>query len=102
MPYEYAVSAAAVFKNEDGARDALDRIKGISQGLNTQPKTVWGLGDEGLVIEETEAERPQYSFAWRTGELLQFFKLVWVQGPAKEATARDYAEEMAGLVQPAP
>lgn len=102
MPYLYSLSAAAVFKNEDGARDALDRIRRISQGLNIQPRTVWGLGDQGLVIQDTEAERPQYSFAWRTGELLQYFNLVWVQEPPDEAIARDYAEEMAALVQPVP
>ena len=102
MPYRYSVSAAAVFKDEDGAQDALDRMRRISQGLNIQPRTVWGLGDQGLVIQDTEAERPQYSFAWRTGELLQFFNLVWVQEPADEATARDYAEEVEALVPPAP
>jgi len=101
IPYEYSVAAASVFEDEDAARRALATIRGTFQGP-FQETPAPDLGDSGYVFQSTaEAEEPECRYAWRTGELLQFFILDWTQGPANEDTALGFAEEMDGLVPPA-
>jgi hypothetical protein len=101
MPYRYSLAGAAVFENEDGAKQALGSITAGLQGSTIkEEEEVPDLGDGGYVFQGTE--EPQYIYAWRTGELLQYFYLVWSQGSANKATALGFAEKMEALVPAAP
>jgi hypothetical protein len=99
-PYEHSLSAAAVFKDEVVAAEALDNIRATFQAADIQEGPVPDLGEQGGYVFRVKDD--EFRYAWQTGKLLQYFDLVWVEGPASEETALRFAEKMEALVPAAP
>jgi TIR domain-containing protein len=98
QPYEYAESTAAVFKDENAAQGALDSLKAGYQGPNIEDVPARGLGDDRLaVVENKRSPRPEFTYFWRTGNLLQIFYLIWNAPGASEDVTRDFADKMDAL-----
>jgi hypothetical protein len=97
-PYEYAESTSAVFPDKSAAQEVLDSLEAGYQGPKNEDLPAVGLGDDRFaVLTINKQSRPEHLYVWRTGNLLQFFYLIWNRLNANEDTARGWADKIAAL-----
>jgi len=96
-PYEYSESTAAVFPDENAAQSALNDLTAHYEDSEDVP--AHDLGDDGFAARTVVRSRPEYTYHWRTGNLLQRFYLIWNETPPSEETTRGFVDEMDALKQ---
>lgn len=96
-PYKYSESTAAVFPDENAAQRALDFQTQAYQGGKDVPAP--DLGDDRYAVLIDDRSQPQYFYFWRTGNLLQWFNLMWNGPHASEDDARGFVDQMDALTK---
>jgi TIR domain-containing protein len=95
-----ADSAAIVFNGKVDAQKALASLGGLWQGPHFEKLSDPGLGEDSFAVLLNGSSRPEYQYAWRTGNLVQYFHLYSssTSTPVNQGTARESADNMERLV----
>jgi hypothetical protein len=70
-----ADSAAVVFKNQTGAEKVFVRVQGGLESGEEVQRIDWNPGGDSFAVLLNESTTPEYTYIWRTGNLLQLFDL---------------------------